>query len=85
MELTLTIPKINISKTRQFIAVSYDEYKLFLKFKKKLPVQVQLTASQKKRISGSEQELSRGEYSTLEKLEYELLDNTRSKADSKRA
>ena len=84
MELTLTIPKISVSATRQFIAVPYDEYQLFLEFKKSIKAQVRLTASQKKRISESEQELARGEYCTLEALEYELLENTHSKTSRKR-
>ena len=62
-----------------------NEYKLFLKFKKNITAQIRLTASQKKRIAKSEQELTRGEYSTLETLEYELLENTHSKTGRKKS
>ena len=58
MELTLTIPKTNVSSTRQLIAIPYDEYQLFLKFKKSITAQVRLTASQKKRIAWRERNQS---------------------------
>lgn len=86
MELTLTIQKSSIlTAKRQFVAVPYDEYKLLLKLKKKLSAPVRLTASQKERISKSEQELARGEYSTLDTLSHELLGSTHPKTRRKKS
>ena len=66
----ITIPK-ELAKEGELVIIPRKEYEEFLRLRKAFPL-VKLTAQQKNDLAAARRELRRGEYSTLEKMEYEL-------------
>lgn len=67
---TITIPK-KLIKEEKFVAIPQSEYKEFLRLRKFFPV-AKLTPAQKRDLHQARQEYKRGEFITLNQLEYEL-------------
>ena len=67
---TITIPK-EFSRKGDLVVILRQEYDKLLKKQRVVPV-VQLSASEKKALDRARTEMAKGEFVTLESLEYEL-------------
>lgn len=68
--VTITIPK-KLAKKGDLIVIPREDYDAILKRQKIVPV-VGLTFSERKALDRGRKEIAKGEYLTLEKIEYEL-------------
>ena len=67
----ITIPK-KLAQKDDLVVIPRKEYEALIHQRPKVIPVVKLTIAEKRAIARSERELARGEYVTLEELEYEL-------------